>query len=80
MKLKTIENTTFIDDQVIEDLYKFLKTTKLDKLVIRTSKVMGGWHDNEFDANAAGFNIYRFISRELEDRHEFSECYKFVRK
>ena len=47
MKLKTIENTTFIDDQVIEDLYKFLKTTKLDKLVIRTSKVMGGWHDQD---------------------------------
>lgn len=68
------------EKRTIRNLYKYLKETTEDEIVVRTSYVKGGWHDNEFDANAAGFNIYRFINPELEARHEFAECYKFVRK
>lgn len=64
----------------IENLYQFLKNTKEDEIVVRTTRVDGDWHDNEFDAHAAGFTISRFISEELEARHEFPECYRIVRK
>ena len=55
----------------------FLRNSSEDEIVIRTSYVQGGWHDIEFDANRAGFNVYRFTCKELEG---FSECYKFIRK
>ena len=64
----------------VSNLYKYLKETKADEIIIRTTNVTGGWHDNEFDANAAGFNIYRFINPEYVEKHEFAECYHLVRK
>lgn len=67
-------------DKTIPNLYAYLKATKADEIIVRTSRVKGGWHDNEFDANAAGFDIRRFINPELEARHEFSECYHLTRK
>ncbi len=74
MKRITIEGKT------IENLYGFLKQTDADEITIRTSRVRGGWHDNEFDAHAAGFNIYRFINPEYVARHEFPDCYKITRR
>ena len=73
MKKITVENKT------IANLYQFLKATDADEIVVRTSRVKGGWHENEFDANAAGFHIARFINPVYEARHEFAECYKMVR-
>ena len=64
----------------INNLYHFLKKTDADEIVVRTTWVSGGWHDNEFDANAAGFSICRFINPEYVARHEFAECYRMVRK
>jgi hypothetical protein len=69
-----------LENGFIKNLYAYLKNTKEDEIVVRTSHVMGGWHDNEFDANAAGFNIHRFNNKEMEARHEFSECYHLIRK
>ena len=63
----------------IQNLYSFLKQTDADEIVIRTTHVAGGWHDNEFDAHAAGFSIGRFNDKAMETRHEFSECYRLVR-
>lgn len=74
MKKITIENKT------ISNLYAFLKKTDADEITIRTSRVCGGWHDNEFDANAAGFHIIRFINPEYQANHTFAECYKITRK
>lgn len=67
-------------NETISNLYKYLKATKEDEIVVRTSRVKGGWHDNEFDAQAAGFHIQRFNNPELEARREFSECYRLTRK
>ena len=67
-------------NETIHNLYAYLKATKEDEIVVRTSRVKGGWHDNEFDAQAAGFHIQRFINPELEARHEFAECYRLTRK
>lgn len=66
--------------QRIENLRNFLRNYKGDQFIIRTTCVAGGWYDNEFDAHAAGFDIYRFINPEYEANHTFSECYKFVRR
>ena len=74
MKRITIEGKT------IENLYSFLKRTDADEIIVRTTRVKGCWYDNEFDANAAGFHIVRFINPEYEARHEFSECYRITRK
>ena len=74
MKSITIEGKT------IGNLYGFLKITDADEIIVRTSRVKGGWHDNEYDANAAGFHINRFINPEYEARHEFAECYRITRK
>lgn len=67
-------------NETIHNLYTYLKATKEDEIVVRTSRVKGGWHDNEFDAQAAGFDICRFINPALEARHEFAECYRLTRK
>lgn len=66
-------------NETISNLYAYLKATKENEIVVRTSRVKGGWHDNEFDAQAAGFHICRFINPELEARHEFAECYRLTR-
>lgn len=64
-----------------QDLIAYLKAAKEDIIIIRTTYVRGyGWHDVEFDAARAGFNTYRTFYKPYEEKHEFSECYKFVRK
>lgn len=67
-------------NETIPNLYAYLKKTTEDEIIVRTSRVKGGWHDNEFDANAAGFDICRFINPDLTARHEFDECYRLTRK
>ena len=67
-------------DRPIANLYHFLKNTTADEIVVRTTKVKGGWHENEFNANAAGFGICRFQNPEYIARHEFAECYRIYRK
>lgn len=64
----------------IRNLYSYLKRTDKDDIIVRTTLCNGGWHDNEFDAHAAGFDIYRFINPEYEALHQFSECYRLIRK
>ena len=69
-----------VENGFIQSLYSYLKTTNADEITVRTTHVKGCWHDNEFDAHAAGFEIYRFNNPEYEARHEFSECYKLIRR
>ena len=71
---------THTEIKTIRNLYTYLKATKADEVIVRTSRVAGGWHDNEFDAQAAGFDICRFINPEYEARREFSECYRLTRR
>lgn len=68
------------ETKTIRNLFTYLKETKADEIIVRTSRVVGGWHDNEFDANAAGFSISRFINPEYVAKHEFAECYRLVRR
>lgn len=68
------------EKKTIRNLYTYLKNTTADEIIVRTSYVAGGWHDNEFDAQAAGFSICCFINPEMEARHEFAECYLLTRK
>ena len=63
----------------IKSLREYLQNTKEDEIVVQTSFINGGWHDNEFDAEISGFNIYRFINPELEEKHLFPECYRLTR-
>ena len=74
MKRITIEGKT------IKNLYSFLKNTDADEIIIRTSRVEGGWYNNESHAYSAGFSISRFINPEYVARHEFAECYRLIRK
>lgn len=64
----------------IDNLYRFLKQTTEDEIIVRTTHVSGGWHENESDAHSAGFDIYRFRNPEMEARHEFADCYRLVRR
>lgn len=68
------------ESATVRNLYTYLKRTTADEIIIRTTRVTGGWHDNEFDANKAGFNISRFINPEYEARREFAECYRLTRR
>ena len=62
-------------DKKIDNLRKWLKQQDADRIIIRTTYCKGGWHDNEFDANAAGYSICRIQNPEWEARHEFAEAY-----
>ena len=67
----------------IENLYQYLMRKCFSpnppkEIIVRTTLVKGGWHSNEFDAHAAGFQISRFFNPEYEARHEFSECYRLT--
>lgn len=75
-------SNSYEERRVIRDIYKYLKNTDKDDIYIRTTycNTGQGWHEDEFDANRAGFHIYTFINPEYADRHEFAECYRFVRK
>lgn len=59
----------------VPNLREFLRKTTATEIILRTSRVAGCWHDNEFDAHRAGFDIYRFFDKELDERGEFCECY-----
>lgn len=70
-------------DTRIDNLWKWLLARKAEgytEILMRTTYAGTGWHDVEFDANSAGYNVYRVVSPELEARHEFAKCYKFVLK
>lgn len=67
-------------DARITNLYSFLKKQDADTIIIRTTLCIGGWHDNEFDANAAGYNIYRFQNPEWEAKHQFAGAYMLTKK
>lgn len=69
-----------LENGFIKNLYSYLMKTKENEVIVRTTHVDGCWHDNEFDAHAAGFNIYRFVNPEMAARHEFANCYHLVRK
>ena len=71
---------THTENKTIRNLYTYLKATKADEIIVRTSRVAGGWHDNEFDAQAAGFDISRFNNPEYEALRQFSECYRLTRR
>lgn len=77
---QTMKNAERMVNQTVRNLRAFLLATKADRIILRTSMVAGCWYDNEADAESAGFTITRFIDAELEDRHEFSECYLLARK
>lgn len=62
------------------DIYSYLKNNKNDSIIVRTTYAGGGWHDVEFDAHLAGFDIYRVNSPDMASRREFSECYLFKRE
>jgi len=64
----------------VADLRAFLRNTDADEIIARTTYFRGGWHDNEFDANRAGFNICRFINEEYVRNHTFAECYRLTRR
>lgn len=66
-----------LETKIISNLRTYLQNTKEYEIIIRTSYVKGGWHDNEFDAHRAGFNIYRFINKDLDG---FNECYRITRR
>lgn len=67
-------------DIKIKNLRQFLRITYADEVIIRTTYVSGGWHDNEFDANLAGFSISRGQYKEWEDKHQFADAYFCYRK
>lgn len=67
-------------DKKINDLKGFLRALQADEIIIRTTRINIGWFDVEFDANLAGFKVYRCKNEAMEARHEFSSCYHFVRK
>ena len=62
----------------VPDLRTFLRNTGADEIIGRTTYFSGGWHDIEFDANRAGFNILRFINEEYVRNHTFAECYRLT--
>jgi hypothetical protein len=64
----------------INNLYEFLKNTKENEVVVKTSNVMIGWDDITTDATIAGFKVVKFLDKELLAKHKFAECYKFIRK
>ena len=64
----------------VSDLRTFLRNTEADEIIARTTYFSGGWHDTEFDANRAGFNICRFIKEEYVRNHTFAECYRLTRR
>ena len=67
-------------DAKISNLYSFLRKTKADKLVVRTSHISKGWDDVQFDASAAGFKVSIAEHKDWKKAKEFAEVYHFVRK
>lgn len=68
------------ETHVISNLRAYLRSTKADVIIVRTTYVHAGWYDVEIDAHCTGFSVSRFINPEYEARHEFAECYQFLRR
>ena len=64
----------------INDLGTFLRNTDADEIIARTTYIPGGWHEVEFEAHRAGFQISRFINEDYVRNHTFSECYRLIRR
>jgi len=64
----------------INDLGTFLRKTDADEIIARTTYIPGGWHEAEFAANRAGFQISRFLNEEYLRNHTFAECYRLIRR
>ena len=75
-------DNAYVETGFIRDLYAYLMATTENEIIVRTTHVKTGqgWHDDEFDANQAGFRISRFIYPEYVKKHEFAECYYLQRK
>jgi len=70
---------TLILTHPVSNLRAFLRNTDADEIIGRTTYFSGGWHDNEFDAQCAGFNLCRFINPEYVRNHTFAACYRLTR-
>ena len=70
----------YTETRRIPNLYTYLKHSTEKEIVVLTSRVNGGWHDNEFDAHAAGYNICIFRDPALTAQKKFDECYRLTRK
>lgn len=68
-----------MENGFIKNIASYLKSTKENVVIIRSSHVKTGqgFDDDRFDANMAGFDLYRFQNTELTG---FQECYKMVRR
>ena len=64
----------------IPDLYAFLRDTDADEVITRTTYIPGDWHEAEFEAHRAGFQISRFINEDYVRNHTFAECYRLTRR
>ena len=68
-----------MENGFIKNITSYLKNTKENVVIIRSTHVKTGqaFDDNVFDANRAGFDLYRFQNKDLAG---FQECYKMVRR
>ena len=68
-----------MENGFIKNITSYLKNTKENVVIIRSTHVTTGqsFDDNVFDANRAGFDLYRFQNKDLTGFHE---CYKMVRR
>ena len=68
-----------MENGFIKNITSYLKNTKENVVIIRSTHVKTGQssYDDVFDANRAGFDLYRFQNTELKG---FQECYKMVRR
>ena len=68
-----------MENGFIKNIASYLKSTKENIVIIRSSHVKTGqgFDDDLFDANRVGFDLYRFKNTELKG---FRECYKMVRR
>ena len=59
-------SNVYVETKTIRDLSRYLRNTDKDEIIVRTTyvKTGQGWHDDEFDANRAGFSISCFINPE----------------
>ena len=62
------------------DLGAFLQGTDADEIIARTTYIPGGWHEAEFEAHRAGFQISWFLNEAYLRNHTFAECYRLTRR
>lgn len=64
----------------VSNLREYLSNTNRDEIVLRTSRVPGGWYENELTAHLCGFEISRFENDLLAETGEFAKCYLITRR